>query len=146
MLRTGHAYVGASAEVEIASILDKELKPSGWRIEHNFNFPRHGDIDVVLLSPASRVYCIDVKSHEGTKQFINGHLVRMYNKNVYSFKEGDLLEKVRFQADYVSQLMNTKCTPILCFTQSDVDIKGNMANGIYVLSKSNLVDILKKLG
>jgi hypothetical protein len=144
--RAEHAYQGAEAEFVVGQLLEDKLRPLGWDFTYNFNFPRHGDIDVVALSPAARLYAIDVKSHKGMKQFINNELVRRYGKKVYSFKEGDLLAKVQMQADYLTSLMNNQAHPILCFTQSNVDIEGNIANGVYVVSATDLVDMLVNLG
>lgn len=144
--RAGHAYQGAEAEVAVGVLLKDKLRPLGWDFTYNFYFLKHGDIDVVALSPNARLYAIDVKSHKGTKQFINNKLVRRYGKKVYSFQKGDLLAKVQMQADYLTSLMNNRAYPILCFTQSNVDIEGNIANGVYVVSVKDLVDMLVNLG
>ena len=136
---------GAEAETKVADILDV-LSHHKWQIEYNVKIKRWGDADVVLHSPKDNWYVVDVKSHGGTKICENGLLRKRYGKNIYDFREGDLIYKVKGQAREVKRLKGVKwVVAMLCFTKGRVDISDNEVNGVYVVSDSNLVDTLLRL-
>ncbi|MEO1431082.1 MAG: nuclease-related domain-containing protein [Cyanobacteria bacterium J06633_8] len=136
---------GAKAETDVADILDV-LELQKWQIEYNLQIRRWGDADIVLHSPKDNWYVIDVKSHGGTKICESGRLRRRYGKNIYDFREGDLLYKVKGQAKEVKHLKGIDwVTAMLCFTRGGVDIYDNEVNGVYVVSLGNLVDTLLRL-
>ncbi|MDY6901168.1 MAG: nuclease-related domain-containing protein [Cyanobacteriota bacterium] len=136
---------GAKAETDVADLLDvSELQK--WQIEYNLRIRRWGDADIVLFSPKGKWYVVDVKSHGGTKISENGRLRRRYGKNIYDFREGDLIHKVKGQAKEVRKLKGASwATAILCFTRGGVNIPDSELNGIYVVDAKKLVDILLKL-
>ncbi len=139
------AQRGAKAETDVADILDVlELKK--WQIEYNLRIKRWGDADIVLHSPKGKWYVVDVKSHGGTKISENGRLRRRYGKNIYDFREGDLIHKVKGQAKEVRLLKSASwVTAILCFTRGGVNIAGDEINDVYVVSDGKLVDLLLQL-
>ena len=136
---------GAKAETDVADLLDV-LQLKRWQIEYNLRIQRWGDADIVLHSPKGKWYVVDVKSHGGTKISESGRLRRRYGKNIYDFREGDLIHKVKGQAKEVRKLKGVNwVTAILCFTRGGVNIIGDELNGIYVVDSRNLVDILLRL-
>ncbi len=139
------AQRGAKAETDVADLLDVlELKK--WHIEYNLRIQKWGDADIVLHSPKGKWYVVDVKSHGGTKIAENGRLRRRYGKNIYDFREGDLIHKVKGQAKEVRLLKSASwVTAILCFTRGGVNIAGDEINDVYVVSDGKLVDILLQL-
>ncbi len=140
--RAGDAQRGAEAETKVADLL-YILSDQRWKIEYNLRINKWGDADVVLESPNGNWYVVDVKSHGGTKISENGFLRRRYGKNIYDFREGDLIHKVKGQAKQVKRLKGaTWVTAMLCFTRGGVDISDSEVNGVYVVSASNLVDTL----
>lgn len=145
MKRSGDAQNGAKAETQVAALLFP-LQRQGWQVEYNLRIRRWGDADVVLHSPKGNWYVIDVKSHGGTKVYERGHLRKLYRRNTYDFEEGDLISKVKGQATEVRYLKGTQqVTGLLCFTKGDVDIPGNNAGDIYVVTATNLVNTLLQL-
>ena len=136
---------GAKAETDVADLLDvSELQK--WQIEYNLRIRRWGDADIVLHSPKDKWYLIDVKSHGGTKISEDGRLRRRYGKNIYDFREGDLIHKVKGQAKEVRKLKGVEwVTAILCFTRGGVNILDSELNGIYVVDARDLVNILLRL-
>ncbi len=145
MKRAGDAQGGAKAESEVAALL-RSLERKGWQVEYNLRIRRWGDADVVLHSPSCNWYVIDVKSHGGTKVYEGDRLRKRYGKNIYDFKEGNLIDKVKGQATEVRSLKGARwVTALLCFTKGDVDIYGNEAGGIYVVTAADLINILLQL-
>lgn len=145
MKRAGDAQRGAKAESEVAVLL-RSLERKGWQVEYNLKIRRWGDADVVLHSPKGNWYVIDVKSHGGTKVYKGGCLRKRYGRNIYDFKEGNLIDKVKGQAKEVKSLKGARwVTALLCFTKGDVDISGNEVGGVYVVTAANLVSILLQL-
>lgn len=145
MKQAGNAKRGALAESQVAALLTL-LIGQGWQIEYNLRIQKWGDADVVLRSPKDNWYVIDVKSHAGTKIYQYGRLQKRYGKNIYDFKEGDLISKVKGQAKEVKSLKSASwVTPILCFTQGNVEITNNEARGVYVVTVINLISILLQL-
>ncbi|UKO99994.1 NERD domain-containing protein [Nostoc sp. UHCC 0870] len=145
MKRAGDAQNGAKAETQVAALLFP-LQRQGWQVEYNLRIRRWGDADVVLHSPKGNWYVIDVKSHGGTKVYERGYLRKRYGRNTYDFEEGDLISKVKGQATEVRYLKGTQqVTGLLCFTKGDVDIPGNNAGDIYVVTATDLVNTLLQL-
>lgn len=145
MKRSGDAEHGAKAETQVAALLFP-LQRQGWQVECNLRIRRWGDADVVLHSPKGNWYVIDVKSHGGTKVYERGHLRKRYGRNTYDFEEGDLISNVKGQATEVRYLKGTQqVTGLLCFTKGDVDIPGNNASEIYVVTATDLVNTLLQL-
>ncbi|BAY08232.1 nuclease-related domain-containing protein [Calothrix sp. NIES-2098] len=143
--RAGDAQRGAKAEKEVAALL-RPLQRQGWQIEYNLPIKRWGDADLVLHSPKGNWYVIDVKSHGGTKVYENGHLRKRYGKDTYDFEEGDLIGKVKGQAQEVKSLKSARwVTAMLCFTKGDVDIFCNEITGVYIVNTINLLSILLQL-
>ncbi|MGF1673356.1 MAG: NERD domain-containing protein [Rivularia sp. (in: cyanobacteria)] len=143
--RAGDAQRGAEAETKVANLLHI-LESQKWQIEYNLRIKKWGDADVVLHSPKGNWYVIDVKSHGGTKIYESGRLRKRYGKNIYDFKEGDLIDKVKGQARQVKRLKNASwVTAMLCFTRGGVDISESEVNGVYVVSSGKLVDTLLQL-
>ena len=136
---------GAKAETDVADLLHvSELQK--WQIEYNLRIRRWGDADIVLHSPKGNWYVVDVKSHGGTKISEDGRLRRRYGKNIYDFREGDLIHKVKGQAREVRKLKGASwTTAILCFTRGGVNIAGDEINGTYVVDSRKLVDVLLRL-
>jgi len=136
---------GAKAETDVADLL-YVLESQKWQIEYNLRIQRWGDADIVLHSPKDKWYVVDVKSHGGTKISEDGRLRRRYGKNIYDFREGDLIHKVKGQAKEVRKLKGIDwVTAILCFTRGGVNIPDSELNGIYVVDAKKLVDILLRL-
>jgi len=145
MKRAGDAQRGAKAESEVAALL-RSLERKGWQVEYNLRIKRWGDADVVLRSPSCNWYVIDVKSHGGTKVYEGDRLRKRYGRNIYDFKEGNLIDKVKGQAKEVKSLKGARwVTALLCFTKGDVDISGNEVGGVYVVTAANLVSTLLQL-
>ncbi|WP_353930844.1 nuclease-related domain-containing protein [Okeanomitos corallinicola TIOX110] len=145
MKRAGDAQNGAKAETQVAALL-LPLQRQGWQVEYNLRIRKWGDADVVLYSPKGNWFVIDVKSHSGTKVYESGRLRKCYGRNTYDFQEGDLISKVKGQASEVKSLKNARwVTGMLCFTRGDVDIPGNNAGGVYVVTANNLVNTLLQL-
>jgi hypothetical protein len=145
MKRSGDAQNGAKAETQVAALL-LPLQRQGWQIEYNLRIRKWGDADVVLYSPKGNWFVIDVKSHSGTKVYESGRLRKCYGRNIYDFQEGDLIGKVKGQASEVKSLKNARWViGMLCFTRGDVDIPGNNAGGVYVVTANNLVNTLLQL-
>lgn len=143
--RADDAKRGAQAETEVADILNISLSQR-WQIEYNLKIKKWGDVDVVLHSPKDKWYAIDVKSHGGTKVYQNGKLRKRYGKNIYDFKEGDLIAKVKGQAKQVRRLKGAEWViPMLCFTKSSIDISDDEISGVYVVTAADLVDTLLRL-
>ncbi len=143
--RAGDAQRGAEAETKVADILNI-LSDQKWKIEYNLKIKKWGDADVVLQSPKGNWYVVDVKSHGGTKISENGRLRRRYGRNIYDFREGDLIPKIKGQAKQVKLLKRASwVTAILCFTRGGVDISSNEINDVYVVSGGDLVDTLLRL-
>lgn len=145
MKRAGDAQHGAKAETQVAALL-LPLQRRGWLVEYNLRIRKWGDADVVLHSPKGNWFVIDVKSHGGTKVYESGRLRKCYGRNTYDFQEGDLISKVKGQASEVKNLRNARwVTGMLCFTRGDVDIPGNNAGGVYVVTANDLVNTLLQL-
>jgi len=145
MKRAGDAQRGTKAETEVAALL-RPLERQGWQVEYNLRIRRWGDADVVLHSPKGNWYVVDVKSHGGTKVYESDRLRKRYGRNTYDFKEGDLIEKVKGQAKEVRRLKGARwVTALLCFTKGNVDIPGNDADGVYVVTAADLVSTLLQL-
>lgn len=145
MKRAGDAQRGAKAETEVAALLCP-LQRQGWQVEYNLRIKRWGDADVVLHSSKGNWYVIDVKSHGGTKVYEGDRLRKRYGRNIYDFKEGNLIDKVKGQAKEVKSLKGARwVTALLCFTRGDVDISGNEAGGVYVVTAADLVSTLLQL-
>jgi hypothetical protein len=148
MRRSEQALVGAKAEQEVAVILNALSSKSSnyWKIEYNFPLKRWGDADVVLCSPEKNWYVVDVKSHKGKMINQDHRLKRVKGRRIYDFSEGDLLSKVRGQAADVARLKQVRwVTPILCFTQAQVKIPRNQIDGVYIVEKTDLIQILEDL-
>jgi Nuclease-related domain len=145
MKRAADAQRGAQAETDVAELL-RPLGYKKWQVEFNLKIKKWGDADVVLFSPKGNWYVIDVKSHGGTKVYESGRLRKRYGRNIYDFKEGDLISKVKGQATEVKHLKGAEwVTALLCFTKGSVNIPSNDINGVYVVGAGNLVDILLQL-
>jgi Nuclease-related domain len=145
MKRAADAQRGAKAETEVAALL-RPLKRKGWQVEYNLRIKRWGDADVVLHSLKGNWYVVDVKSHGGTKVFEDSRLRKRYGRKIYDFKEGDLIDKVKSQAKEVKNLKGARLvTALLCFTKGDVDILGNKAGGVYIVTAPDLVSTLLEL-
>ena len=143
--RAGDAQRGAKAEAEVADLLDI-LERRRWEIEYNLKLKRGGDADIVIHSPKGNWYVVDVKSHGGTKIYEKGRLRKRYGRNIYDFKEGDLIYKVKGQARQVRRLKGVgRVIAMLCFSQGDVDISGNQVRDVYVVGAGDLVDTLLQL-
>jgi Holliday junction resolvase-like predicted endonuclease len=143
--RVSDAERGAQAEVQVSSLL-LPLQRQGWQIEYNLPIRKWGDADVVLCSSKSNWFVVDVKSHGGTKVYENGSLQMRYGKNTHSFREGDLISKVKGQISEVKSLKNTRwITGLLCFTRGDVNIPGKIIDGIYIVTANDLVNTLLQL-
>ncbi|BAY90137.1 MULTISPECIES: nuclease-related domain-containing protein [unclassified Tolypothrix] len=143
--RAGDAQRGAKAEKDVAALL-RPLQRQGWYIEYNLKIRRWGDADLVLHSPKGNWYVIDVKSHGGTKVYENGCLRKRYGRNIYDFEEGDLIGKVKGQAQEVKSIKGARwVTAMLCFTKGDVDISLNEITGVYIVNTTNLISILSQL-
>ncbi|MBH8562461.1 NERD domain-containing protein [Nostoc sp. CENA67] len=145
MRRATDAHNGAAAENEVAKELSL-LERKQWQLEYNLKIQRWGDADVVLRSPCGHWYVIDVKSHKGTKVYENGRLKKRFGNKIYDFKEGDIIAKVKGQAAAVARKKGASwVTPLLCFTQSDIDIPGNQAKGVHIVTKNDLINTLLRL-
>ncbi|MEH2160705.1 MAG: nuclease-related domain-containing protein [Nostoc sp.] len=145
MRRAGDAQRGATAETEVAKLL-RLLEHQGWKLEYNLRIRRWGDADVVLHSPQSKWYVVDVKSHSGTKVYESGRLRKRYGRNTFDFNEGDLIAKVKGQATEVKHLKSARwVTALLCFTKGNVNISSNQVDGVYVVNADDLVNTLLHL-
>ncbi len=145
MKRAGDAKRGAKAETEVAELL-RPLERKGWQVEYNLRIRRWGDADVVLHSPKGKWYVVDVKSHGGTKIYEDGRLRKRYGRKTYDFQEGDLISKVKGQAQEVESLKGVRwVTPLLGFTKGDVNIPSNQAGGVYIVNATKLLDTLMQL-
>ncbi|MGL5083056.1 MAG: nuclease-related domain-containing protein [Microcoleaceae cyanobacterium] len=144
MQRADNALAGARAEGEVAALVHL-LVVQGWHVEHNFIL-KWGDADVVLQSPLGNSFVIDVKSHRGTIILDGDYLKRRMGDGTYDFQEGNLINKVKGQAVETKRLKQLGwVTALLCFTQAEIQIKEQPIQGVYVVSKQNLIDILRRL-
>lgn len=143
--RANHADQGAKGEEDIAEAI-ADLPAAGWTIEYGLRLGKGlGDIDIVCLSPRNKTYVIDVKSHRGRVIADGQKLYRLMGSQKYAF-EKDFLKQVMKQAFQVKQQKQLKfVTPIIAFSDAKVQIKGKI-QGVYVVEKSRLSYLLKKLG
>lgn len=142
--RANHADQGAKGEEDIATLLTP-LSHEGWQIEYGIRDRRLGDIDVFLLSPKSRAYTIDVKSHKGSVRNQDGKLYRQYGQTRYTF-EKDFLSQAKQQAIAMKDKKELRfVTPIVVFSAANVEISTNPINHVYVLGKENLLNQLRSL-
>ncbi|NJO44651.1 MAG: NERD domain-containing protein [Oscillatoriales cyanobacterium RM2_1_1] len=144
MQRADHALASARAEAEVAAFVHL-LTIQGWRVEHNLTLKR-GNADVVLQSPQGNSFIVDVISDGGMIVVEQGNLKRRLGDRNYDFQAGDPLQAVNGQALEIQQIKQMeKATAILCFTQARVAFQDQPLQGVYVVSKRNLVDLLRKL-
>lgn len=146
--RAGRADRGAAAEESTALILS-ELEQEGWNVEYNIPIRHWGDADAFLCSPKNNCFVVDTKSNKGIVFFDGTRLMLRYGQKIYPFpKDKDILKAARGQAVTLKEMKRVRfVTPILCFTQANLDIKtiNNKVENVYVLDHGLLVRMLRKL-
>jgi len=144
--RAKHAEQGAEGEEAIAQDLTSLIQ-EGWQFEYGRMLGKGlGDADIIGRSPKGHMYVIDVKSHGGEVGVKGDRLYRRYGAKTYSF-EKDFLAQVMKQAYQVKDLEKAKfVTPIVVFSQAKVTVQPNKIRGTYVVERSHLIPLLKKLG
>lgn len=143
-----NAKQGAEAEETVALSLN-DLQTEGWQVEYNISVSTWGDVDAFICSPSHNCFVVDTKSHGGTVFFDGTKLMRRYGQQVYEFDNSkDLLKAARGQAAEVKKLKGVRyVTPVLCFTEADLDIRtiDNFIERVYVTKGESLVRLLKRL-
>ena len=144
--RAKHADQGAKGEEDIAQVLTP-LEDQGWELRYGTKLNGLGDVDIICVSPAKKVFVIDVKSHNGEiilTQDGKG-LCRRMGQSVYGF-EKDFVQQTMKQALQVKKQMNVKfVTPIVAFSRARVAIPSGKVNSVHVVDKANLISLLKSL-
>jgi Nuclease-related domain len=143
--RANHADRGAQGEEDIAQVL-APLTQQGWQFEYGKRLKGGlGDVDIICISPQSRAFAIDVKSHTGEVTTDGKKLHRRVGRSSYSF-EKDFLAQSMKQALQVKKTKNLSfVTPIIAFSQAKVLVPPNKVRGVYVVDKSRLIPLLKTL-
>lgn len=144
--RANHAAQGAKGEEDTAQEM-VQLEQAGWQIEYGMRLgSRLGDADIVCISPQSKAFVIDVKSHQGEVTSDGKKLYRRMGKTTYSF-EKNFLEQAMKQALQVKQQRNLNfVTPIVAFSRAKVLVPSGKLQKVYVVEKSRLVSLLESLG
>lgn len=107
---------------------------------------RLGDADIVGISPLSKAYVIDVKSHKGFVISDGQQLLRRMGQQTYPF-EKDFVSQVMRQALQVRKQKGLKfVTPILVFSDAKVSVPDRTLRKVHVVAKSELIPLLKSLG
>jgi Nuclease-related domain len=143
--RANHADQGAKGEEDIAQILDPLIQ-QGWHIEYGMPLKNGlGDADIICISPQSRAYVIDVKSHRGEVSTDGKKLHRRRGHTIYSF-EKDFLAQSMKQALHLRKAKKLRfVTPIIAFSQAKVSVPPGKVRGVYVVQKSRLKLLLQSL-
>jgi Nuclease-related domain len=143
--RANHADRGAQGEEEVAQVL-APLAQDGWQIEYGMPLRGGlGDADIICISPQSRAYVIDVKSHQGKVQTDGKKLHHCSGRSSYLF-EKDFLTQSMKQALQVKKIKKLKfVTPIIAFSQAKVLVPSGKIRGVYVVEKSQLTSLLRAL-
>ncbi|TVQ17580.1 MAG: NERD domain-containing protein [Leptolyngbya sp. DLM2.Bin15] len=144
--QAAHADQGARGE-EVTSKELSQLEQEGWQVEYGMRLDNGlGDADIVCISPQSKAYVIDVKSHKGEVITSGGKLHRRMGKTSYPF-EKDFIAQTMKQALQVRQQKGLEfVTPILAFSDAKVSVSANKLRKVYVVEKSKLISLLKSLG
>ncbi|MEE3719341.1 nuclease-related domain-containing protein [Tumidithrix elongata RA019] len=137
---------GAKGEEDVA----KEMEPlerESWQIEYGMLLAgRLGDADILCISPQSRAYVVDVKSHRGEVIMDGNQLSRRMGKATYKF-EKDFLECSMKQALQVKKQKGLNfVTPIVVFSDAKVSVTAGKHRGVHVVEKLRLVSLLRSLG
>jgi hypothetical protein len=144
--RAQQAEQGAQGEEAIAQIL-LPLTQEGWQFEYGLMLGKGlGDADIIGLSPKGKGFVIDVKSHGGEVKVEGDRLFRRYGRKTYPF-EKDFLASSMKQAYQVKELKKLAfVTPIVAFSRANVNVSTDKVKGVYVVGRSQLIPLLKKLG
>lgn len=144
--RAKHAEQGAAGEEVIAQTL-LPLVQEGWQFEYGLMLGKGlGDADIIGLSPKGKGFVIDVKSHGGEVGVEGDRLYRRYGRKSYPFEKDFLASSMKqaYQVKEVKQL--SFVTPIVAFSRANVNVGSNKLKGVYVVGRSQLIPLLKKLG
>jgi len=144
--RANRADQGARGEEEISRELS-QLELEGWTFEYGMRLGnRLGDADIVCISPRSKAYVIDVKSHKGVVISDGKQLIRRMGQQTYPF-EKDFVKQVMQQALQVHQQKGLKfVTPILVFSNARVSVPNGILRKVHIAERSELITLLKSLG
>jgi hypothetical protein len=148
LLASPKANLGAEAEKSVALILS-ELEREGWQIEYNISLRHWGDADAFIRSPKGNCFVVDTKGNGGTIFFDGTKLMLRYGRKVHSFSNNkDILKAVKGQAVTLKEIYRVRfVTPILCFTNANLNIKtiDNKIENVYVLTHRSLIRVLRRL-
>lgn len=138
--QAARADQGARAEEEVGQLL-KQL-PAAWRVEFNLKDPAVGDIDAVVIAPNGQAWALDTKSHAGEVRTDGQRLYRQFGSHRREF-EKDLLKSVRKQAAVVCKRFQLRWVePVLVFTRASITIRERKVEGVWVLTASELLEVL----
>jgi hypothetical protein len=155
--RANRADQGARGEEQVSQTL-ASLREEGWTVQYNPEL-RWGDADAFLRSPLGNHYVIDVKAHTGGTVFFDSQtkmLMRRYGRDtVHDFGKNsrgeskDLLRAVKGQAAELRQQQKVRwVTPLLCFTQADIEpsvLPEQPVEGVYIVKLPLLTWLLRRL-
>jgi hypothetical protein len=155
--KADRADQGARGEEQLERSLES-LKQQGWSIEYNLEL-RWGDGDAFLRSPKGNHYVIDAKAHENGTIFFDPHtkmLMRRYGRDTvhdlgknHQGAPKDLLKAVKGQAKEIKEKRQLRwITPILCFTQAEIDssiLPEQPVEGVHISRLSGLPWLLQWL-
>lgn len=144
--RANHADQGAHGEENTAEAI-ASLEREGWHIEYGTRLGKsRADVDIICISPRGKAYVIDVKSHRGEVTTDGTQLYRRLGHQNSSF-EKNFLNQVKRQAVQVKEQKSLGfVTPILAFSNAKVLLPSSRLQKVYVVEKSQLLQLLKSLG
>jgi cysteine synthase len=125
----------------------RALEREGWQIEYGMRLGnRLGDADIVCVSPQNNAYVIDVKSHRGEVFADGAVLSRRMGTQTYPFEKNFLAQAMQQALQVKQQKGLSFVTPIVAFSNAKVSISSGKLQKVYVVSKSQLIPLLKSLG
>lgn len=144
--RADRADQGAKGEKDMAQEM-LQLEQESWQVEYGLRLGGGlGDADIVCISPQSKAYVIDVKSHRGEVTTDGKHLYRRMGKTTYPFEKNFLDQAMKQAFQVKKQKSLSFVTPIVAFSDAKVSIPSGKSKKVYVVEKSRLVSLLKSLG
>jgi len=144
--RANRADQGAKGEEDTAQEI-AQLEQEGWHVEYGMRLSNKlGDADIVCISPQSKAYVIDVKSHKGEITTDGTQLYRRMGKITYPFEKNFLDQAMKQALQVRKQKDLSFVTPIVAFSDARVSVPPGKLKNVYVVEKSRLVSLLKSLG
>jgi hypothetical protein len=129
------------------AITEAVLQPllrQGWHKKERVSLKGSGTIDILLISPHQKKYCISLQPHRGKIRGNLREIFRVYDNSPLPF-EKDLLALIRQQVADLKKQYQWVAVPVITFPEAIVEIEENPIAGVYVTGRLDLRACLLQL-